>query len=223
LLKLDPSNGVDVTAQAAMKEWSTTVLRPIFKSHGYRSKGLTFYRQAEDNFAVVQLQKSVHSTSSVVEFTVNLAVFSARVQRSVSKYLWMPEINGVPSESACHLRQRIGLLTPEKRDLWWSIPEGGVPFKLAATIASLLEKYAFPFLETRTSDEGLRDHWLQHLPRGPAALGLAVLVRDLGPPAKLMSLLDQIRENSGPGAALFIKALDQFSKDVKRPGEVGGE
>lgn len=200
-----------MTAQDAMKRFVADELRATFKSHGFRAKGLTFNRQVADNFGIVQLQKSRNSTASVVEFTINLGVFSDRVQQTLSKFMWMPEVTGVPTEPACHLRQRVGFLLPEARDVWWSIRADGVVAELGATIRSVLERQAFPFLEARISDEGLRDHWLQRAARGPEGLALAVLVRELGPRQILAPLLERLRAETPPAATLLVAAIDRFS------------
>ena len=194
-----------------MKKLVADELRATFKAHGFRAKGLTFHRQVADNFGIIQLQKSRNSTAGIVEFTINLGVFSGRVQRTLSECMWMPEVTGVPTEPVCHLRKRVGSLLPEARDVWWSIRAGADVAELGATIRSVLELQAFPFLEPRISDEGLRDHWLQRAPRGPQGLALAVLTRDLGPRELLAPLLERLRAETPASATLLVAAIARFS------------
>lgn len=200
-----------MTAQDAMKKFVLDELRTTFDSRGFRAKGLTFHRRVADNFGIVQLQKSRNSTATLVEFTINLGVFSARVQRTLSSIMWMPEVARVPAETACHLRKRIGSLLPEPRDVWWSVRSDAVLTELGAAIRWVLELHGFPFLEARISDEGLRDRWLERPPRGPEGLALAVLVRDLGPHEVLASLLERLRAETPSTATSFLAALDRFS------------
>ncbi len=203
-----------VTAQDALKQLVADQLRPAFKARGYRQRGLTFYRTVGDNFGVVQLQKSRSATAISLDFTINLGVFSGRVQRALSQIMWVPEVNRVPTEPACHLRQRIGLLLPEARDVWWTVRAGADQAERGRTLRSVLEMHAFPFLDGRVSDEGLRDHWLQRPPQGPPGLALAVLVRDLGPRDALAPLLDRLRTQAPPRATLLHAAIERFAARV---------
>ena len=182
-----------MTAQDTLKQLVADELRPVFKDRGYRQKGLTFYRPVEDNFGIVQLQKSRSATATSLDFTINLGVFSGRVHRTLSQIMWVPEVNGVPTEPACHLRQRTGWLLPEARDVWWTVRADADRAERGRTLRTVLEEHAFPFLAARVSDEGLRDHWLQHRPQGPQGLALAALVRDLGPQDALASVLERLR------------------------------
>ena len=204
------------SAQDAFKQLVADELRPTFKARGFRQKGLTFYRHIGENFGIVQLQKNRGSTATCVEFTINLGVFSARVQRALAQIMWVPEVAAVPTEPACHLQERIGLLMPEARDVWWTISERTAVPELGETVRSALDKYGFPFVDARDSDEGLRDHWLQ---QGPEGLDLAVLVRDLGPQGALAPLLERLRAETPPTATSLLAAIGRFSADlaVRRP------
>ena len=99
---------------------------------------------------------------------------------------------------------------PERRDVWWTATGDTDRRRLGVTLRSVLEAHAVPFLLARISDEGLRDHWLRESPRGREGLGLAVLLRDLGPKVALIPLLDRIRAEAPPAAAGLVGALDRF-------------
>jgi hypothetical protein len=129
------------------------------KAHGFKKRALTFHRRMGDNFAVLQFQKRRTSTSASVEFTINVGVFSGRVQRALALSTWVPDFADAPNEPECHLRERIGLLMPERQDTWWAVRHDTNPSELGAKLRAVLETHALPFLAARTSDEGLRDHW----------------------------------------------------------------
>jgi hypothetical protein len=200
-----------MTAQESMKQLVAEQLAPLFKARGFKKSGLTFHRRVEKNYAIVQLQKSISSTAVGVSFTINLGVFSERVQRGLAKITWVPDVAGVPSEVACHLRQRIGPLMPEAQDKWWSIGPATDQATLGATIRSAIETHALPFLEARVSDEGLRDHWLAGTKEPMHDLALAVLLREIGPRVQLESLLHRLRAQ-GTGALPY--ALDRFCAEL---------
>ncbi|WP_394840846.1 DUF4304 domain-containing protein [Pendulispora brunnea] len=204
-----------LTAQDAVKQLVADELRPTFKARGFRTKGLTFYRQVADNFGLVQLQKSQASTAATVQFTINLGVFSGRIQRVLSEITWMPDVTGVPTEPDCHLRQRIGHLLPEARDTWWSVRPDTNLAEFGTKLRLVLEEHAFPFLDARVTDEGLRDHWLQHMPHLRDGLALAVLVRDLGPRAMLAPLLERLRAEASPSATFLVAAIERFAATLQ--------
>lgn len=203
-----------MTAQDTFKRLLAEELRPDFKARGFRQKGLTFYRAIEDNYAIVQFQKSRSSTAASLDFTINLGVFSARVQRALSQIMWVPEVNGVPTEPACHLRQRIGFVLSDARDVWWTVHADGDLSERGRTLRPLLKKRAFPFLDARVSDIGMRDHWLERSPGGPQGLALAVLVRDLGPPDALVPLLERLLSETPARATLLLAAVERFTAGI---------
>jgi hypothetical protein len=203
-----------LTAQNTFKLLLAQELLPTFKARGFRQKGLTFYQTVEDNFAIVQFQKSRTATAASLDFTINLGVLSGRVQGALSQIMWVPQVNGVPTEPACHLRQRIGFLLPEARDLWWTVRADTKLTERGRTIRPVLESYAFPFLGARVSDTGLRDHWLARPPHGPQGLALAVLVRELGPADALTPLLKRLHSETPATATLLLAAIERFVAGV---------
>ena len=72
--------------------------------------------------------------------------------------------------------------------------------------------YAFPFLDARVTDEGLRDHWLAgDTAHGAEQLALAVLLRDLEPREELAPLIDRMRSTIGPDATILRDALEKLA------------
>lgn len=201
------------TAQDALKSFIGEELREMFKSRGYRKSGLAYHRRVDENFAVVQFQRSQRSSASLVDFTVNLGVFSALVQREVGKLTWVPEVRRAPTESACHLRLRIGSLMTNREDRWWKVDTASARPGEAGELIELLEQRAFPLLEKHVTDEGLRDYWSARETqlRGPEALGLLVLYRDLGARDAVEPLWRELRETAQPSATGYIDALEKFA------------
>jgi hypothetical protein len=110
-----------MSAQAVLSRLVGEHVHPLLKAAGFKKKALTFYRTVDRNHGLVNLQKSKTSTATSVEFTINLAVFSARLQEGLGAITWVPTVSDVPIEPACHLRRRIGALLPDRRDLWWGV------------------------------------------------------------------------------------------------------
>jgi len=64
-----------MNGQEAMKQLVAEELQACLKAQGFRKKGLTFLRELDANYGLVQLQKSRSSTATAVEFTINVSVF----------------------------------------------------------------------------------------------------------------------------------------------------
>jgi len=200
-----------MTAQDAMKLFVAEELQPALKARVFQKRAFTFYRRVERNYAIIQLQKSRSSSAQVVEFTINVGVFSTRVHAALDEVTWVPEVKGVPTEPDCQLRRRIGFLAPERRDLWWAIGPTTDRGSLGCAIRTVLESHALPFLESCTTDEGLRDYWLASFGSAPEGLALAVLLRDIGPQAALRPLLDRMLEETPESARLLRAAIAKLA------------
>ena len=200
-----------------MKKLVSDELQPTFKARGFKKKALTFFRRAGDNFALVQLQKSRTSTAASVDFTINLGVFSSRVQKGLAAVMPVPDVGDVPNEPECHLRRRIGSLRPERQGKWWTVDADTDRSELGAKLRSVLETHVFPFLDARVTDEGLRDHWRAAVERARDGLQLAVLLRDLGPRAELGPLLERLRRDTPPTATDVITAIQKFAASLPAP------
>jgi hypothetical protein len=171
-----------MSARDAVKLLLAEHLQPLLKERGFRKKGLTFYRQVGGNFALINFQKSTSSTQDFVKFTINLGVFSQRLHAARGDAPQSADETAIPNEIDCHLRTRIGALLPERNDAWWSLFRVGDGPELGAQLVDILKKVALPFLDARTSDEGLRDHWLASPhPYANGALKLPLLLKEVGP------------------------------------------
>lgn len=204
-----------MTAQERLKHLMASELQAMFTARAFRKRGLTFYRRAGDNFALVQFQKSVHSTATDVEFTVNLGVFSAHLQRELAQVAWVPPVKDVPTESACHLRRRLGFLLPEARDTWWTLKPETSTSALGAMLRELLDRHAFPFLDELTTDEGLRDYWTARQESGPHGLALLILYRDIGPREVAAPLLERLLASAAPDATGYRASLERLAATLK--------
>jgi len=189
----------------------------MFVARGFRKRALAFHRRTGENFSVVQFQKSQSSDARSLTFTINLGVFSARLQRELDPIVGLPDVKGVPNELACHLRRRIGPLLPERRDTWWRVGVDSAPSEIASTVMGVLEQTAFPFLDALTTDEALRDFLLSNTPHDRnEELALVILVRDLESCAAARALLDRFRAAAPSNAIWHFSALDRLEKTLDR-------
>jgi len=89
------------------KQIINTYLKSLFKEKGYKKKALNFYKQTEDLYYIINLQKSHGNSYAELNFYVNCGIFSNKIA-TITDY----EIPIFPKEADCHWRKRIREVTP---------------------------------------------------------------------------------------------------------------
>ena len=205
-----------MTAQDAFDELLREHIWPFLKERGFKRSKSTFHRPADQNWQVVNFQKSVYSDRDAVRFTVNLAVGIGRLRRGV--YDWP---NGKrPAEARCHLRERLGPLLAG-RDVWWDVARDAELERLGDALIAALERYGLPWLEAHATDEAivgllrddarLREEIPHHL------YWYARLMEELGD-EELRRKADAERARLEREAELEEEALGDVLRDVDAPG-----
>jgi hypothetical protein len=167
-------------AQEAFDELVDASVWPFLLTHDFKRSRSTFHRRCGANWQVINLQKSVVSSAEVVHFTANAGVALDRLRTGA--YDWAPGRR--PSEARCHLRARIGRLLSD-RDVWWDVSADSNIVALGETMTLVLELYAMPWLDARSTDAGLialaRDPQALRDEQGPDSLRwLSRLMGQLG-------------------------------------------
>jgi hypothetical protein len=139
-----------VRAQDAFDELLDGGIWPVLLTRDFRRSRGTFHRRAGANWQVINLQKGSWSNSSSVHFTANLGVGLDRLRSGA--FDWAPGRR--PAEYRCHLRVRIGQLLGD-RDTWWEVSADSNVVALGESLTLALELYALPWLDARSTDEGL--------------------------------------------------------------------
>lgn len=140
-----------------------SVLKPL----GFRKRRLTFTRDLGGVVQIIALQKSTSSTDAVVKVTANAG-------------LWLNELApiraGVPDNPdiwSAHWQVRVGQLSPEKTDLWWSVKSADDARAVGAELALRIVSHVLPEMERLSSREAVIHLWRS----GPAP-GLTAGQRD---------------------------------------------
>lgn len=153
-----------MTAQEKFDEFVRDGFWPFLRAHGFTRTKATFHRPVGDNWEVISLQKSKWSDRDSVEFTVNLGVGLWRLRER--QYDWADGKR--PPDTRCQLRERLALLLSD-RDVWWEVGRRSDTSALAETVTAAVERYAFPWLAARSTEDALRallraDHGLRAEP-----------------------------------------------------------
>lgn len=165
-------------------------LTGALKPHGFTRRGKIFRRRVADVVQVVQLQSSMTSTHDRLKATVNVGVYSVKLEERLRATGWAWKQTDVPAESDCHWRVRLGRLMPAWDDVWWTVTSPGEAHAAAEEIAVAVSTYALPVLANLASTESLEALWSRgfdgHLP-----LNLSVAVR-----LRYLSLLSRTTDQS---------------------------
>jgi Domain of unknown function (DUF4304) len=119
-------------------------IAPSLKALGFKRTRATFHRSVDENWEVINLQRSQFSDRVHASFTVNLGVGVELLR--VDDEAW--PAGRRPVEYKCQFRSRIGELVdpPPARDLWWDLdPETDAEF-LGRQVVETIKKFALGWL-----------------------------------------------------------------------------
>lgn len=192
-------------------------LRPALKERGFRARGRAFNRLTSDGLTeVMQVQMGSFDPPGTIpipglresrygKFNVNLGVFVPEVAERYG--------GGAPKscvqEYHCCIRTRLGLLGPERRDVWWDIRAGEA---LAQELLQRLTRDAIPFFGKFETRDAILKQWLAD-PKAPYAstpsrIVCAIILAKRGRNEDARVLLAaQARETLNPGHPAYVRRL----------------
>lgn len=192
-----------------------TQVGSLLASHGFRRARTTFHRRlANGNWTIVNFQTSSKSSQTQVVFTINLGAAS----NLLARFFDGQRLSKPPTVDRCHWNTRLGFLLPDRQDIWWVIDRETDPNRIKKKVVNLLRDDALPILEVVSSDEGLRDLWLQRRESSPFVPDLTryeyliVLTTALGPPEAKEMAIAQMREIAAKSHGLESAADDLLGK-----------
>lgn len=180
-------------------------LQPLLKASGFRVRGRTFNRLTPDGLTqVLNLQMGSFDppgTTSIPGLRVNLYG-----KFTVNLGVHVPEVSmfagtGKPATFVqaydCFVRARLGLVGPERKDLWWEVRQAGLMPELTGRV----EGDAFPFLARFECRDSILNEWLRLSKNpyvgNPPRIVCAVILAARGQHAEAQELLvRQLSESS---------------------------
>lgn len=131
------------------------------KKEGFKLNGTTFYIIKNDNYGIINFQKSRSSNSKSNIFTINLGVslFSLR-------FFFDEDFKKHPSIEDCHWKKRIGFLMTENKDHWWEINDNVLIEDMYLEITEIIKRIAIPEVLEHINSEKLENEWLKGIGSG---------------------------------------------------------
>lgn len=141
---------------------------------GYTRRGSVFRHISHENCGIIDVQRSDKSSKERVVFTVNLGI--------VCGELLEPGILEVRKTGImdAHLRQRIGMLLPDRCDKWWEVTESTHCESLKQELVELLLTKGVPYIEGYLETKTLVDLWESGQSPGLTAFQRARFLSRLG-------------------------------------------
>jgi hypothetical protein len=165
---------------------------PALKPYGFSRNRQTFYCRSQNNWGLIDFQKSWQSNKESLPFTINLGVASERLLRFFS----LDKIKR-PSIWDCQWQIRLGYLM-NKKDMWWKVDEQTSVENLGKEIINPLTNRAIQEINRYISDESLRDLWISgqspSLTEFQRLIYLSVLLKELGPEELLEPTLLELKQ-----------------------------
>lgn len=197
-------------------------LRPFFLDHGFKMRSRTCNRLTVDGLTEVinfQMGRFDPPGTSYIpwfrknlygKFTVNVGVYVPEVAGA----LFATAPASFIGEPDCCVRVRLGMLGPERADLWWKVRSNS---RIVAMLQTRFERDAFPFLARFDS----RDAILQELGAaeetwgkgGPPRVICAIILANRGQKDEAREyLLVQARKTARPDHTHYLKDLAERLK-----------
>ncbi len=120
---------------------------------GFGRWGQVMRLMREDNVALISFQKSKYADEEEIEFTINLGIVCGKLRRPNDPPL------AAAREGWTHLSERIGYLTDDPDDHWWTLDWGTDVRGLAAELSELVVTRGVPYLMRYITTEALVEYW----------------------------------------------------------------
>jgi Domain of unknown function (DUF4304) len=154
-------------------------LSPLLKKLGFRKQGLHFFHSSDAATCHLDIQASQWSAPDCASFTVNLWSYLPAIAVVKGEE---PIAEPLKQKLRAHCGIRIGHLLPKPEDFWWRIQYPSDVPKVAADLASTIEKYGIPYLDRIATLTGVAElsgyiPTIGNNPTEPKAIALRLLGR----------------------------------------------
>ena len=150
------ANILDNRLNAILKKEVT----PLLKALKFKKRRLNYSYDFDGLCWLVNIQKSQWNDQEESAFTVNCGVYIPGILSVYANNISEPTS---PSLMHCACSARIGMLMPEKIDIWWTLTLGdsaSVDEDIAQDIRIKVENVALPFLNKFKSSQSVADFLL---------------------------------------------------------------
>lgn len=124
------------------------------KGFGFKKKGYTFHFKIDENWVLINFQKSRKSSSERVEFTVNVGIASG-----VLLEFFTDNCSTFPTIENVHLRYRLSHFIDGTDDRWWEVDQSTDLSLLANEQINVINASCIDDIKKLALDQSLIDLW----------------------------------------------------------------
>ena len=143
-------------------------IAPLLKAHGFKKKARNFYRSFDDRIDVINVQASQYNEGAKGRFTINLGVYFPAIAEITEAI----PVKGMPKEYNCTVRERIGGVLDNRQDIWWSVDETTNLNEVSIELATKVEGFCLPWLESMASLDNVKNYVARSVPFRAAGISL---------------------------------------------------
>lgn len=152
---------------------------------GFTKADSTFYMKKDNNWGLINFQKSRSSMPGEIKFTINIGISSSSIRSFLGG-----KIESKPEIEDCHWRNRAGFLLPKREDHWWIMNSDTNIESLCAEVEDVMLNYCVPELNNYISDQSLEKIWLKGISAGIGELQRYIYLTSLLKIYKRSNLVD---------------------------------
>jgi hypothetical protein len=193
-----------------LDEWLEQSIHSLLHDRGFARRSRRWFKQFDDNIALVEVQRSADSRPGHLKFVVNLGIWNKALARSLGS----PTVIGRPKWMDCQVSVRLGEIGGSHAERWWVLHGNYQDAETAAELCNALQDEGIPFLQRYSSREGFRQFWSAQ--RGPvAAWYLAVLDGKPGAEAAPPSFRQEDAMNNEDLSELLARLSRQIDREPR--------
>lgn len=140
------------TIQETFKNFLRVMIAPRLRQAGLKGSGQNYSLQSESHWALIGFQKSAHSDSENLKFTINIFVVPKKEwELARSEYSYFPAKPTATVSWSLGWHRRIGYLLPANCDYWWSLNANTNQNLLSKEIVNAICDKAVPLIREKIS------------------------------------------------------------------------
>jgi len=140
--------------QDTFKSFMKSEFGPMLRALGFKGTGQNYALPVPGYYVQIGVQKSRYSDQSRISFTLNIQVISEQDWESARQsHPFYPAKPNPNTFYGAGSNERIGLLLPENRDLWWNFDSRTDTTDLISTISNLFDGYVLPHIRSLTVEQ----------------------------------------------------------------------
>jgi hypothetical protein len=181
-----------------------SLVTPEFKKFGFEKKSNDFYVTSNNNFGIINFQKSRENLNNNFKFTINFGIYSNILGQLDYDY----NNSKKPEIEQCHWLSRIGAFIENGNDIWWDVKSTDDINMVSLNVIKLIQSVILIEINKRLTDDGLISCWINEKMTGTTELNrfkyLTILLKEKDENLTLNQVIDDFFLNCESKQSLYL-------------------